>query len=47
MIVLLEVFGLTLLGLCSVAVCCGVLAIIVSLTPLLDRQRAALWGVGR
>lgn len=41
-------FGfLFLVGLCSVVVCCGALVLLIRVSPLVSRQRAALWGVGR
>lgn len=35
------------LGLCLALVCCGALLLAVRVTPLVARQRAALYGVGR
>lgn len=43
---LFSVCYLVSLGLCSAFVCCGVLLVVFRVLPLLERQRAALWGVG-
>jgi hypothetical protein len=44
---LIDVCYLTSLGICSALVCCGALLVVCRVLPLLDRQRAALWGVGQ
>ena len=42
---LFSVLYLVLLGFCSALVCCGLLALLVRVPPLVSRQRATLWGV--
>jgi hypothetical protein len=43
----IEVSYLVALGICSTLVCCGALVLLIRVPPLVSRQRAALWGVGR
>lgn len=40
-----QVLFLVLVALASVSVCCGSLLLLTRVTPLVERQRAALWGV--
>jgi len=43
--IIVQSLFLVLVGLTSVMVCGGSLALLCRLVPLLDRQRVTLWGV--
>lgn len=45
--IIVQFTFLLVVGLVSVMVCGGLLAVFCRLVPLLDRQRVALWGVGQ
>lgn len=42
-----QAIFLLLVALTSVSVCCGLLLLLFRMLPLIQRQRAALWGVRR
>lgn len=44
---LIQAVFLVLVGLTSVSVCCGLLLCFVRVLPLIQQQRATLWGVRR